>query len=117
MLPNIIESVEINKQGKKLCIVALSNGTLCLGFEIQIKDAQTDNIEFLESELKSYLTHLSTKIRLRFVLDSRACRESLNHSRSQAIESLGFVENRLFLIFEKELPVFEFRKIKNLFKA
>jgi len=117
MLPNIIESVEINKQGKKLCIVALSNGTLCLGFEIQIKDAQTDNIEFLESELKSYLTHLSTKIRLRFVLDSRACRESLNHSRSQAIESLGFVENRLFLIFEKELPVFELRKIKNLFKA
>ncbi|MGZ3769349.1 MAG: TraG/VirB4 family ATPase [Bdellovibrio sp.] len=114
MLPNIIDSVVINE----LTVISLSNGTLCVGFEIPILDAESENIDAVESELISYLGQTSNSIRIRFILDSFASHNSEAHSRSQAINKIGYVDNRLYVFFEKDtnLLSLNFSSLKNFLK-
>ena len=114
MVPNIIESIQIGDK----TVIALSNGSLCVGFEIPMKDAESDTIEFIESELTAYLGQLSHSLRVRFILDSKPAFDSGQHSRSEAIRKNGFVENRLFVFFERDQKAvsIDIKKIKSLLK-
>jgi hypothetical protein len=113
MIPKIIESIKADN----LTVIALDHGALCVGYEIPIKDAESDPIEAIENEITSYLSQFSNQIRVRFILDSKASYKSESHSRSQAVNTLGFVENRLFVFFEKDSSnlLADLRKIKNIF--
>ena len=114
MVPNIIEYIKIGEA----TVIALSNGALCVGYEIPTKDAESDSIDFVESELTAYLGQLSHSLRVRFILDSIAATDSGIHSRSEAIAKNGFVKNRLFVFFERDPKALslEFNKIKSLLK-
>lgn len=98
MLPSIIDSTKIEDQ----TVVALNSGTFCIGFEISIIDSENENIRAIESELIAYLGQLSNSIRVRIILDSFASHDSSFHSRSDAVNSIGFVENHLYVFFERD---------------
>jgi hypothetical protein len=83
MLPNIIDSTTI----EDLTVVALNSGTLCIGYEISIVDAENENIRAIESDLIAYLGQISNSIRVRVILDSLSCHDSGLHSRSGAVNS------------------------------
>lgn len=114
MLPNIIDSTKI----EDLTVVCLNNGTLCVGYEISIVDAENENLRSIESDLVAYLGQLSNSIRVRIVLDSFASHDSSFHSRSDAVNSIGFVENCLYVFFEKDQNPLKvnIQQIKGLFK-
>lgn len=114
MLPNIIDSTLVGN----LTVVSISNGTLCVGFEIPVLDSETSQVSNIENELISYLGDIPSSIRVRFILDSFSARNSDHHSRTDAVNSIGFVDNRLFIFFEKDLGFFShnLRQLRNLLK-
>ena len=114
MIPSIIDSTKI----EDLLVVALNNGTLCVGYEISIVDAENENLRSIESDLIAYLGQLSNSIRVRMVLESLASHDSSVHSRSDAVNSIGFVENHLYVFFEKDQNPLKvnIQQIKGLFK-
>lgn len=114
MLPSIIDSTKI----EDLTVIALNNGTLCVGYEIPIIDSENENIRAIESDLIAYMGQISNSIRVRFILDSRASHDSGIHSRSEAVNLIGFVENRLYVFFEKDQNplTINIQQIKGLFK-
>lgn len=114
MLPSIIDSIKIEDQN----VVALNNGTLCIGYEISIVDSENENIRAIESDLIASLGQLSNSIRVRIIMDSFASYDSNFHSRSDAVNSIGFVENHLYAFFEKDQNPLKvnIQQIKGLFK-
>lgn len=114
MLPDIIDTAVIND----LTVISLSNGALCVGFEIPILDAESENIDAVENELISYIGQIPNSIRIRFVLDSFVSHNSGAHSRSEALNRIGYVDNRLYVFFEKGANLFSlnFRSLKSFLK-
>ncbi|HPI41809.1 MAG TPA: hypothetical protein PLJ21_13445, partial [Pseudobdellovibrionaceae bacterium] len=114
MLPSIIDSMTIDN----LTVISTSSGSLCVGFELNILDAESNKVQFIEEEITNYLGQISNNIRVRFILDSFASYKSGTHSRENAIHQIGFVENRLYVFFEKDVLLNfmpNFRQIKNIF--
>ncbi|HPI39346.1 MAG TPA: hypothetical protein PLJ21_00995 [Pseudobdellovibrionaceae bacterium] len=113
MLPSIIDSILI----EDLTIIATSSGCLCVGYEIHIQDAESDKIDFIEDEIINFISQISNQIRVRFILDSTPKYNSKNHSRENAINQIGFVENKLYVFFEKDASLLtsSIRQFKNLF--
>lgn len=89
-----------------LYIHTLENGTLCAGFEIDLFDEEVFGLENTEQMLQSLLRDLPQGRTLRIYLKSEfAATDSSDHSRSDAIKSIGFVRNRAFVFLEKPAKI------------
>lgn len=109
MFQKIVETQQFND----FSIHTLENGTLIAGFEIDLFDEEIFGLENTEQMLQSLLSDLPQGRILRIYLKSEYTNdEHKNHSRAEAIRSIGFVKNRAFLFLEKPARM----ELKNLFK-
>lgn len=114
MLPNIIDSIEINNQS----VFATSEGTLLTAFELSTFDMEVEPIRSIESQLISWIRELPTHLRVRFILNSESSYKTSGHSRQAALSRMGFVQNKLYVFFEQDThPIEELViQVKGLFK-
>ncbi|MFP5519667.1 MAG: hypothetical protein ACLGGX_07165 [Bdellovibrionia bacterium] len=98
MFQKIIETNNL----QDLFIHTLDNGTLIAGFEVDLFDEEVFGLGNTEQMLQSLLRDLPQGRTLRIYLKSEyATEESFDHSRTEAIKSIGFVRNRAFVFLEK----------------
>ena len=89
-----------------LYIHTLENGTLCAGFEIDLFDEEVFGLENTEQMLQSLLRDLPSGRTLRVYLKSEfSATEDRDHSRREAIKSIGFVKNSAFVFLEKPVKI------------
>lgn len=109
MFQKIIETNSLSD----LYIHTLENGTLCAGFEIDLFDEEVFGLENAEQMLQSLLRDLPQGRTLRVYLKSEfSITEEGDHSRRDAIKSIGFVKNRAFVFLEKPAKI----DLSSLFK-
>lgn len=102
MFQKIIETNSLSD----LYIHTLENGTLCAGFEIDLFDEEVFGLENAEQMLQSLLRDLPQGRTLRIYLKSEfSVAEGADHSRREAIKSIGFVKNRAFVFLEKPAKI------------
>lgn len=98
MFQKIIETNNLNE----IYIHTLENGTLCAGFEVDLFDEEVFGLENTEQMLQSLLRNIPQGRTLRIYLKSEfSATEDSDHSRTEAIKSIGFVKNRAFVFLEK----------------
>ncbi|HND85109.1 MAG TPA: hypothetical protein PLU50_04840, partial [Pseudobdellovibrionaceae bacterium] len=119
MLPNILESISIEDR----IVIATNSGALITGFEVSFFDMEIDDVSRIEQRLTSYLRDIPTQIRFRIIynmqLQYELGEELHAQSRYEALSSLGFVQAKAFVFFEKSPSVLQefVRSFKSIFQA
>lgn len=109
MFQKIIETSNLSD----LYIHTLENGTLSAGFEIDLFDEEVFGLDSAEQMLQSLLRDLPQGRTLRIYLKSEfSATEDNDHSRRDAIKSIGFIKNRAFVFLEKPAKL----ELSSLFK-
>ncbi|WP_347359712.1 hypothetical protein, partial [Bdellovibrio sp.] len=98
MFQKIVETSHL----KDLTIHTLDNGALIAGFEVDLFDEEVYGLDKSEAMLQSILRDLPEGRILRVYLKSEYTVDSKNeHSRSEALRSIGFIQNRAYVFLEK----------------
>lgn len=98
MFQKIIETNNLSD----LYIHTLENGTLIAGFEVDLFDEEVFGLVNTEQMLQSLLKDLPHGRTLRIYLKSEYATEgTADHSRAEAIKSIGYVKNRAYVFLEK----------------
>lgn len=98
MFQKIVETSHL----KDLTIHSLDNGALIAGFEVDLFDEEVYGLDRSEAMLQSILRDLPEGRTLRIYLKSEYSVESGGeHSRSEALRSIGFIKNRAYVFLEK----------------
>lgn len=85
-----------------LVIHTLQDGTLIAGFEVDLFDEEIFGLDNTEQMLQSLLRDLPAGRTLRIYLKSEFAIDSTgDHSRIDAVKSIGYVRNRAFVFLEK----------------
>lgn len=91
---------------KDLFIHTLENGTLTAGFEVDLFDEEVFGLESTEAMLQSILRDLPIGRTLRIYLKSEySTDQTFDHSRTEAVKSLGYVKNRAYVFLEKPVKM------------
>lgn len=98
MFQKIIETSQL----KDLIIHTLENGSLIAGFEVDLFDEEIYGLEKSEAMLQSILLDLPEGRILRIYLKSEySVDQEVEHSRRDALKSIGFIKNRAYVFLEK----------------
>lgn len=95
----------------------LSNATLIKAYELNILDQELLGLDQAEQIISSLLSEIPEGVILKIYLKSEVSRgETGNHSRNEALQRIGYIKNRIFVIFEKypdmDLSLFRLKTIK-----
>lgn len=98
MFQKIVETSHL----KDLIIHTLENGSLIAGFEVDLFDEEIYGLEKSEAMLQSILRDLPEGRILRIYFKSEySVDQDVEHSRREALKSIGFIKNRAFVFLEK----------------
>lgn len=98
MFQKIVETSHL----KDLIIHTLENGSLIAGFEVDLLDEEIYSLEKSEAMLQSILRDLPEGRILRIYFKSEySIDQDVEHSRREALKSIGFIKNRAFVFLEK----------------
>lgn len=98
----MFRKIEETHNASDVLIHSLENGTLCAGFEVDLFDEEVFGLENTEQMLQSLLRDLPQGRTLKIYFKSEyTVDEPHDHSRTQAIKSIGYVRNRAFIFLEK----------------
>lgn len=98
MFQKIVETSRL----KDLIIHTLENGSLIAGFEVDLFDEEIYGLDKSELMLQSILRDLPEGRTLRLYFKSEYSNDQdFDHSRSEALRSIGFIKNRAYVFLEK----------------
>lgn len=98
MFQKIIETSRVSD----VIIHTLENGALVAGFEVDLFDEEVYGLENAEAMIQSVLRDLPLSRTLRVYLKSEYTNEPTgDHSRGEALKSIGYIKNRAFVFLEK----------------
>jgi energy-coupling factor transporter ATP-binding protein EcfA2 len=81
-------------------------GCLFSCYELNMVDQESQEGVYQLEELKRLISRISPGDRLKFYLRSDVCHTGINTSRDKAIEQIGRIEYRPFLVFESQSVTF-----------
>lgn len=79
----------------------LSNGTICRAFKVNLFDQDISSQQEIESSLTQLINSITPLETLKIYLNSSFNVESNDHSRSEAIQNIGYIENKSVIVLEK----------------